>query len=217
MIRLVWFLSRLLDPGKGCCQVVRRKAVFPWYGLVRCYTGRCMRTHVAELVGPSVFVHNCAAEAGFGKGRCLIQVSITIYGLRDRSNLILLEPLVGEIKRKMDSLPSSYLTMSGSTNGVCHGSDFALTPPPVNSGHVQHLAPIRRTSSIFQHHSDPIPATPIAEITASPSSRIRLLLLPSHPLVSFTVPLSRPISIQHAYLHTPFIIHLAICLGLLFP
>jgi hypothetical protein len=57
---------------------------------------------------------------------------------------------------------------------------------------------------IFQHHSDPIPATLAAEIAASPSSRIRLPLLPSHPLVLFTVLLSRPISIQHAYLHTPF-------------
>jgi hypothetical protein len=73
-----------------------------------------------------------------------------------------------------------------------------------NSGHVQHLVPIRRTSSIFQHHSDPIPATPVAEIATSPSLHIRLPLLPSHPLVLFTVPLSRPISIQHTYLHTPF-------------
>jgi hypothetical protein len=95
----------------------------------------------------------------------------------------------------------------------CHGLDFALTPPPVNSGHVQHLAPISRTSSIFQHHSDPIPATPVAEITASPSSRIRLPLLPSHPLVSFTVPLSR------FHLHIPFTTHPSLChmLRLLFP
>jgi hypothetical protein len=104
--------------------------------------------------------------------------------------------------------PSEMLSVFiGPTQGSCHGSDFALTPPPVNSGHVQHLAPIRRTSSIFQHHSDPIPATPIAEITASPSSRIRLPLLPSHPLVSLTVPLSR------SHLHIPFTTHLhfAIC------
>jgi hypothetical protein len=87
----------------------------------------------------------------------------------------------------------------------CHSSDFALTPPPVNSGHVQHLAPIHRTSSIFQHHSDPIPATLVAEITASPSSHIRLPLLPSHPLVSFTVPLSR------FHLHIPFTTHLSLC------
>jgi hypothetical protein len=88
---------------------------------------------------------------------------------------------------------------------TCHGSDFALTPPPVNSGHVQHLAPICRTSSIFQHHSDPIPATPVAKIAASPSLRTRLPLLPSHPLVSFTVPLSSfPLRI-------PFTIHPSLC------
>jgi hypothetical protein len=92
----------------------------------------------------------------------------------------------------------------GGYTGYCHGSDFALTPPPVNSGHVQHLAPIRRTSSIFQHHSDPIPATPVAEITTSPSLRTRLPLLPSHPLVPFTVPLSRPISIQTRLPSYPF-------------
>jgi hypothetical protein len=87
----------------------------------------------------------------------------------------------------------------------CHGSDFALTPPPVNSGHVQHLAPIRRTSSIFQHHSDPIPVTPVAEITASPLSHTRLPLLPSHPLILFTGPLSR------FHLHIPFTTHPSLC------
>jgi hypothetical protein len=66
-------------------------------------------------------------------------------------------------------------------------------------------APIRRTSSIFQHHSDPIPATPVAKVAASPSSRIRLPLLPSHPLVLFTVPLSR------FHLHIPSTTHLPIC------
>jgi hypothetical protein len=87
-----------------------------------------------------------------------------------------------------------------------------------NSGYVQHLAPIRRTSPIFQHHSDPILATLVAKIAASPLSRIRLPLLPLHPLVSFPVPLSHPISIQHAISIplSPPIFHSAPCLRLLF-
>jgi hypothetical protein len=62
------------------------------------------------------------------------------------------------------------------------------------SGHVQHLAPTRRTSSVFQHHSDPVLATLVAEIAASPSLCLWLPLLPLHPLGPFTVPLSHPTS-----------------------
>jgi hypothetical protein len=80
-----------------------------------------------------------------------------------------------------------------------------------NSSHVQHLAPICRTSSVFQHHSDPILATLVAKIAASPLSCLRLPLFPLHSLVPFPVPLSCPISIQHTYLHTPFTTHLSLC------
>jgi hypothetical protein len=109
------------------------------------------------------------------------------------------------VKKPLENAKIFFSLSFALRGGYCHGLDFALTPPPVNSGHVQHLASIRRTSLIFQHHSDPIPATPVAEIAASPSSHIRLPLLPSHPLVSFTVPLSR------FHLHIPFTTHPSLC------
>jgi hypothetical protein len=93
------------------------------------------------------------------------------------------------------------------SDAVCHGSDYALTPPPATPVMFNTWCLSAGQVQIFQHHSDPIPATPIAEIAASPLLCIWLPLLPSHPLVSFPVPLSH----FHFHLHTPFTPHLSLC------
>jgi hypothetical protein len=67
-----------------------------------------------------------------------------------------------------------------------------------------------------KHHSDPTLATPVAEIATSPLLCLWLPLLPLHPLISFTVPLSHPTFFYHSYLHTPFTTHLSFCHMLLY-
>jgi hypothetical protein len=57
------------------------RGYLPSYGPDRCYRYQPVRTHIAKLVCPCVFIHYCCGEAGLLEGRCLYRVRTTIYAI----------------------------------------------------------------------------------------------------------------------------------------